>query len=92
MEYEEVFFLPGVLDDTPYIEISSITQNAEPIDNIDSAVIDNSEPTIASNCLALTIVPDYKLISLKNIITRSTHITYKVLFSTFMLYILKLFL
>lgn len=77
----EDVFLPGILDDV--IETSS---------DLDSSVylydkIDNSP-----NCLSLTVVPDYNMISIKNLIFHSAQITYKILFSTVILNLIKLFI
>lgn len=79
---DEPMMLPGVLD-----EFNNIETTPEPIN---SEVINDDIP-YSSNCLALTIVPDYKMLSIKNIVVHSMQVTYKILFSTVVLNLIKLF-
>lgn len=82
---EECVFLPGVLDEFDDIEITP-----EPMNAIESEAIVDEIP-YSPNCLALTVVPDYKMLSIKNIAIRSAQVTYKIIFSTIVLNIIKLF-
>lgn len=83
---EECVFLPGVLE-----EFNNIETAPEPMDAIESEAIVVDEIPYSPNCLALTVVPDYKMLSLKNIAIRSAQVTYKIIFSTIVLNIIKLF-
>ena len=63
-------------------EVSSKT-TSEPI------TIDNTEANI-TNCLALTIQKEHKLVAIKNVFLKSIKISWKVIVSTVALTILKL--
>ena len=83
---EECVFLPGILE-----EFSNIKMTPEPINAIESEAIFDDAIPYSPNCLALTVVPDYRILSIKNIAIRSVQVTYKILFSTIVLNIIKLF-
>ena len=102
VNYEEPLMLPGVVDDISFVEECSFLPGIleeftnkkitpESINAIESEAVIVDENSYSSNCLALTIVPDYKMLSVKNVITQSVRITYKILFSTIVLNIIKLF-
>ena len=61
------------------------------IENIETTI---SEPVdnLAPNCLALTVRKDYNLTIFKNIATESSNIFLKILFSSFVINFLKMFL
>lgn len=75
---EFTMILPGVLD----ASFNTLFDT-----EITEAQVDDTP-----NCLALTVVPDYKYLSVKNLLTRSAHITYKIIFSTIILNVIKLFI
>lgn len=102
INYEEAIILPGLVEETPLIEecvflpgvlneFDNIEKPSESINAIETEAIVNDEIPYSPNCLSLTVVPDYKILSIKNVITQSARITYKVLFSTIVLNIIKLF-
>ena len=102
INYEEAIILPGLIEEIPHIEeciflpgvldeFDNIETTPESINAIESEVIVDDVISYSPNCLSLTVVPDYKMLSVKNVITQSVRITYKVLFSTIVLNIIKLF-
>lgn len=102
INYEEAIILPGLIEEIPHIEESiflpgvldefdNIETTPESINTIESEAIVDDLISYSPNCLSLTVVPDYKMLSVKNVITQSVRITYKVLFSTIVLNIIKLF-
>lgn len=102
INYEEAIILPGLIEEIPHIEeciflpgvldeFDNIETTPESINAIESEAIVDDVISYSPNCLSLTVVPDYKMLSVKNVITQSVRITYKVLFSTIVLNIIKLF-
>lgn len=102
INYEEAVILPGLIEETPRIEeciflpgvldeFNNIESTPESINAIESEAIVDDVISYSPNCLSLTVVPDYKMLSVKNVITQSVRITYKILFSTIVLNIIKLF-
>lgn len=102
INYEEAIILPGLIEETPRIEeciflpgvldeFDNIESTPESINAIESEAIVDDVISYSPNCLSLTVVPDYKMLSVKNVITQSVRITYKILFSTIVLNIIKLF-
>ena len=69
-------------DELSSLESSQNSQPAEPID-IDSAN--------TSNCLALTIRKEHKLVAVKNVFLHTIKVTWKVVVSTITLHVLNLF-
>lgn len=70
-------------------------ENENPLENLENS---SSEPhTIeiedanTTNCLALTIQKDHKLVAIKNVFFKSIRMTWKIIVSTITLSILKLF-
>lgn len=55
-------------------------------------VIDNSEDTVETNCLALTVKKDYSLSIAKNAFFKGIRMSFKVAISTFFLNVAKIFL
>ena len=70
--------------------------DSRPIDSetsLNSIVFDNSEENInKTNCLALTIKEEHKLVAVKNVFLHSLKVTWKVIASAIALHILKIFL
>lgn len=92
---DELCFLPGIIE--------NFCTNTESLNVPSEIIIDSTDTMLESNfaesqlydtpnCLALTIIPDYKYLSVKNILTRFASITYKTIFSTIVLNVIKLFL
>lgn len=69
------------------IENSPETSNEAPSESIDI----KTEDANTTNCLALTIQEDHKLVALKNVFLRSIRMSWKVAVSTITLALLKLF-
>ena len=72
---------------TEEIENSPETSNEAPSESIDI----KTEDANTTNCLALTIQEDHKLVALKNVFLRSIRMSWKVAVSTITLALLKLF-
>lgn len=76
------------------IDITADTQNdSQEVQNIStSESIDiKTENANTTNCLALTIQEDHKLVALKNVFFRSIRMSWKVVVSTITLALIKLF-
>lgn len=76
-------------------EVADISKAAEAdIENQNDAVSEriDVEDSNTSNCLALTIKKEYKLVAIKNVFIHSLKVTWKVIVSTVTLHLLKLFL
>ncbi len=69
-------------DSISSVENPQNSQSAEPID------IDSSN---TSNCLALTIRKEHKLVAVKNVFLHTIKVTWKVVVSTITLHVLNLF-
>ena len=81
--------------ETEIPEVADISKVAEAdIENQNDAVSEriDVEDSNTSNCLALTIKKEYKLVAIKNVFIHSLKVTWKVIVSTITLHILKLFL
>ena len=76
-----------VEEKTEKIENSPETSNEAPSESIDI----KTEDANTTNCLALTIQEDHKLVALKNVFLRSIRMSWKVAVSTITLALLKLF-
>ncbi len=72
---------------TEEIENSPETSNEAPSESIDI----KTEDANTTNCLALTIQQDHKIVALKNVFLRSIRMSWKVAVSTITLALLKLF-
>lgn len=66
--------------------------------DIDNNIINNAAPekinfedSNTTNCLALTIKEEHKLVAVKNVFIHSLKVTWKVIVSTIALHILKIF-
>ena len=66
--------------------------------DIDNNIINNAAPekinfedSNTTNCLALTIKEEHKLVAVKNVFIHSLKVTWKVIVSTVALHILKIF-
>lgn len=70
-------------------EISG-TISSESVNSNESVNIE-IESANTTNCLALTIQKDHKLVAVKNVVIKSIRITWKVIVSTITLGIIKLF-
>ena len=76
-------------------EVADISKAAEAdIENQNDAVSEriDVEDSNTSNCLALTIKKEYKLVAIKNVFIHSLKVTWKVIVSTVTVHLLKLFL
>ena len=74
--------------------IQSIIEEKSPetSDEVPSESVDIKEESAnTTNCLALTIQEDHKLVALKNVFLRSIRMSWKVAVSTITLALLKLF-
>ena len=76
-----------VEEKTEKIENSPETSDEAPSESIDI----KTEDANTTNCLALTIQEDHKLVALKNVFLRSIRMSWKVAVSTITLALLKLF-
>ena len=76
-----------VEEKTEEIENSPETSDKVPSESIDI----KTEDANTTNCLALTIQEDHKLVALKNVFLRSIRMSWKVAVSTITLALLKLF-
>ena len=75
-------------------EVDDIVQIVqEDIENRNDSVSDtiNLKDANTSNCLALTIKKEYKLVAIKNVFIHSLKVTWKVIVSTVTLHFLKIF-
>lgn len=75
-------------------EVDNIVQVVqEDIENRNEAVSDTIDlkDSNTSNCLALTIKKEYKLVAIKNVFIHSLKVTWKVIVSTVTLHFLKIF-
>ena len=72
---------------TEEIENSPETSDEAPSESIDI----KTEDANTTNCLALTIQQDHKIVALKNVFLRSIRMSWKVAVSTITLALLKLF-
>lgn len=69
-----------------------IENSPEASDEVPSESVDiKTEDANTTNCLALTIQEDHKLVALKNVFLRSIRMSWKVAVSTITLALLKLF-
>lgn len=72
-------------------------ENVEETTNLNSLSTDNDSEKIdvenasTTNCLALTIKEEHKLVAVKNVCLHSLKVTWKVIASTIALHILKIF-
>ena len=66
---------------------SQEVQNITPSESIDI----KTEDANTTNCLALTIQEDHKLVAIKNVFFRSIRMSWKVVVSTITLALIKLF-
>lgn len=72
-------------------------ENVEETTNLNSLSTDNesekidTETASTTNCLALTIKEEHKLVAVKNVCLHSLKVTWKVIASTIALHILKIF-
>lgn len=74
------------------IQNETIENSPETSDEVPSESIDiKTEDANTTNCLALTIQEDHKLVALKNVFLRSIRMSWKVAVSTITLALLKLF-
>ena len=88
-------------DSTDNIDIEKKTtieeKNITPVDETSNSDSDNElekidvETASTTNCLALTIKEDHKLVAVKNVCLHSLKVTWKVIASTIALHILKIF-
>ena len=88
-------------DSTENIDIEKIStieeKNITPVEKISNSDSDNElekidvENASTTNCLALTIKEDHKLVAVKNVCLHSLKVTWKVIASTIALHILKIF-
>ena len=65
-----------------------VSPEPENNDNIEKINLEDSNTT---NCLALTIKEEHKLVAVKNVVIHSLKVTWKVIVSTIALNILKIF-
>lgn len=75
-------------------EVDDIVQIVqEDIENRNDSVSDtiNLKDANTSNCLALTIKKEYKLVAIKNVFIHSLKVTWKVIVSAVTLHFLKIF-
>ena len=80
-------------------ELLDTLQENDDIDNIDTQKEQNNptpekidiEDANTTNCLALTIKEEHKLVAVKNVFIHSLKVTWKVIVSTIALHILKIF-
>lgn len=72
---------------TEEIENSPETSDEAPSESVDI----KTEDANTTNCLALTIQQDHKIVALKNVFLRSIRMSWKVAVSTITLALLKLF-
>lgn len=75
------------IEETNSDELSSLesSQNSQPAEPIDIASANTS------NCLALTIRKEHKLVAVKNVFLHTIKVTWKVVVSTITLHVLNLF-
>ncbi len=87
----EAIFEPNV-DPQDINDIDS-TQNNDrsSIESDSSAEIIENQTASTTNCLALTIKEEHKLVAVKNVFFHSLKVTWKVIASTIALHLLKLF-
>ena len=72
----------------------NIDNNTDNSANINKNIIPekiNFEDSNTTNCLALTIKEEHKLVAVKNVFIHSLKVTWKVIVSTVALHILKIF-
>lgn len=104
MEKEILDEIKNELNNTE-CSVESTTTELIPIDNIDEILetdIKNQNESISekieledsntSNCLALTIKKEYKLVAIKNVFLHSLKVTWKVIVGTLTLHLFKFFL
>lgn len=92
---------PEILYENPDLDISSISidcadeisdSNTDSLDSLVSEELRILDELNTTNCLALTIKKDYKLIAVKNIFIKTLKISWKVIISTLTLNFIKFFL
>ena len=82
----------GFTEEKSEIQNETIENSPETSDEVPSESIDiKTEDANTTNCLALTIQEDHKLVALKNVFLRSIRMSWKVAVSTITLALLKLF-
>ena len=75
------------IENSPEVSESESNSDKAPSETIDI----NTEHTNTTNCLALTIQEDHKVVAVKNVFFRSIRMSWKVMISTVTLAILRLF-
>lgn len=82
------------INDITNSDEQNIIENKEIINQLDDEKTEKIEIEDANktNCLALTIREEHKLVAVKNVFLHSLKSTWKVIVSTIALHILKLFL
>ena len=76
--------ISGTNKTTEITEVNEIKENTDIIEN-------EQENTSVTNCLALTIVEDHKLIAVKNVFLKTLRMSWKVAVTSITLALIRLF-